>query len=236
MDSHLLEANPIWSQTCGFSLNELLTDSVRFITQEQLAIAQAELCQVDRDLALLSAKRVHLTNRIGECMVVLAPHKKLPPEILSRIFTFLVSPPAFLPLIDKSSNVRLRLTQICSAWRRIAFATPQLWYLAFSHSPQNSTSTSRSFELANAWLTQCSFPGLSLTVPFEYIAQSLPQDRAPLDNLITRVVAPHSQRLKRLHTVSTGQGVSALLSLPAESFGSLFDFSLKIVGAYPQLW
>ncbi|KAF8635770.1 hypothetical protein AX17_003858 [Amanita inopinata Kibby_2008] len=56
----------------------------------------------------------------------LAPHKQLPPEILRQIFLFCVSDkPAKFP--QRSEEIRVSLSQVCSGWRRVALDTPQLW-------------------------------------------------------------------------------------------------------------
>lgn len=56
----------------------------------------------------------------------LAPQKRLPPEILSEIFLFATDgKPASFPL--QRDTIRLRLTQVCGRWRRLALNTTHLW-------------------------------------------------------------------------------------------------------------
>ena len=61
---------------------------------------------------------------IGRCKVALAPHKKLPPDVLRSIFHFCNEGEMKFPL---SKRGVLRITHVCSAWRQLALETPSLW-------------------------------------------------------------------------------------------------------------
>ncbi|TFK64451.1 hypothetical protein BDN72DRAFT_730455, partial [Pluteus cervinus] len=54
-----------------------------------------------------------------------APHEHLPFEILSDIFLLCAAERLSLPPLK--SEPRLLITSVCSAWREVALATPQLW-------------------------------------------------------------------------------------------------------------
>lgn len=75
----------------------------------------ALLRQREQDLAALTSLRC-----------ALAPHNKLPPEILSEIFQHYVCEPVLVSAQKGSVSPRV-LTQVCSKWRAIAFATQSLW-------------------------------------------------------------------------------------------------------------
>jgi len=69
-----------------------------------------------------------LTAEITEYRISLAPHKKLPPEILGRIFQYCIADKTVIPpLLHENLGDLLRLCHICSYWRRVALGTPTLW-------------------------------------------------------------------------------------------------------------
>jgi hypothetical protein len=69
-----------------------------------------------------------LTAKITECRISLAPHKKLPPEILGRIFQYCIADKTVIPpLLHENLGDLLHLCHICSLWRRVALGTPTLW-------------------------------------------------------------------------------------------------------------
>ena len=82
-----------------------------------------------RNILLTSRKqKEEVVDLIGRCEVALAPHKKLPPDVLRSIFHFSNETPPKFPLSKHvTSSCLLRITHVCSAWRRLALETPTLW-------------------------------------------------------------------------------------------------------------
>jgi len=85
---------------------------------------------VDGDLR----QREEAVDLIGRCKIALAPHKRLPPDVLRSIFRFFGEPRVQFPLglkkRDTNIDQDLRLlciTRVCSAWRQLALETPALW-------------------------------------------------------------------------------------------------------------
>ncbi|KAG6860836.1 hypothetical protein C0995_006973 [Termitomyces sp. Mi166 len=71
-----------------------------------------------------------LSKHVHILQVTLAPHRKLPKDILLRIFKFL-SPIAVeedeMPLPPVTSEVPWTLGQVCRAWRQLSRSIPELW-------------------------------------------------------------------------------------------------------------
>ena len=83
---------------------------------------------VDGDLR----RREETVDVIGRCKIALAPHKRLPPNILRSIFHFCGEARAQFPLASKCRGIDqdlrlLRITHVCSAWRQLALEMPALW-------------------------------------------------------------------------------------------------------------
>ncbi|KAF8216828.1 hypothetical protein K438DRAFT_1543592, partial [Mycena galopus ATCC 62051] len=70
------------------------------------------------DDALISAQ-------IQSYRIALAPHKKLPPEVLAIIFVNCVGTPIILPPSPKEPALALAGT--CRSWRSIILNVPNLW-------------------------------------------------------------------------------------------------------------
>ncbi|KAI1791303.1 hypothetical protein LXA43DRAFT_435557 [Ganoderma leucocontextum] len=64
----------------------------------------------------------------------LLPVSKLPPELLTRVFEFAASPSTidnyrqFQSQHSELADPVVNLARVCSSWRAIALASPQLWY------------------------------------------------------------------------------------------------------------
>ena len=66
---------------------------------------------------------------VARCKVALAPHRKLPGDILRCIFAFHAQESIYLPFLIKRDMLRTAvvLTHVCSLWRCIALSSPELW-------------------------------------------------------------------------------------------------------------
>ncbi|KAJ7138092.1 hypothetical protein C8R44DRAFT_547135, partial [Mycena epipterygia] len=78
------------------------------------------------------ADRMNLQEYVDGCRGVLAPVRRLPPEILCEIFMAYSSPStqARTPADEKkkiSKSDVLLVSHVCTQWRIIALGTPRLW-------------------------------------------------------------------------------------------------------------
>lgn len=86
-----------------------------------------------RDAEQLLEEPRRLRELIDRCKVALAPHRKLPEDVLRCIFALHVEPQQGIHIpFKRSSNGELVtpalvLTHVCSLWRRIALSSPELW-------------------------------------------------------------------------------------------------------------
>ncbi|KAJ6596226.1 hypothetical protein DFH09DRAFT_1357370 [Mycena vulgaris] len=156
--SPTLEALASWK-------NDLLPSSQAVIARAALLDAETELLQINDDIRVPEERRSALLPRLAVYRVAMAPHKKLPADILSHIFTLCAPRPADLYQITCTvcqKDVRLILCQICSHWRSVALDTLKLW----SDVDVNfgRTNITRILEVLNVWLSRSRGCPLSLKV------------------------------------------------------------------------
>lgn len=93
---------------------------------------EEEIRRVSSVLAQLQGEYRALQEFIGTHQAFLTPARRVYPEVWAEIFKYCPrgSRHHRFPEVEDSFDPRegpLVLTQVCSAWRRIAIATPQLW-------------------------------------------------------------------------------------------------------------
>ncbi|KAF8346061.1 hypothetical protein F5887DRAFT_1282065 [Amanita rubescens] len=90
--------------------------------------SEEEEAYIRNVLLVARQQKEEVVDLIGRCEVALAPHKKLPPDVLRSIFHFSNQTRAEFPLSKRGVGLRLlRITHVCSAWRQLALETPALW-------------------------------------------------------------------------------------------------------------
>jgi hypothetical protein len=111
----------------------MLRDLERQIVQDLISETQAgisslddNISQLESDLDTLRARRTYNIERVQKLRVAIAPHRRVPPEILGQIFLHSVhgKPVDLRPNIYSQHRV---LTQICSRWRKVALRERALW-------------------------------------------------------------------------------------------------------------
>ncbi|EPQ51086.1 hypothetical protein GLOTRDRAFT_25099, partial [Gloeophyllum trabeum ATCC 11539] len=70
-------------------------------------------------------RRESLVSSITRCKSVLAPIRRLPPEILGRVFFFALPEVDYVPM--RKDAAPMLLTHVCKFWRDVAMFTPDLW-------------------------------------------------------------------------------------------------------------
>ena len=109
---------------------------------------------------------------IARCKIALAPHQKLPPDVLRSIFHFCKETHVEFPLSKRDTDLRLlHITHVCSAWRRLALETPALWsgvgILLSSTDPSRHRKASLSS--ARQWFTRAQNMPRSLLIDLTWL-------------------------------------------------------------------
>ncbi|KAF5348993.1 hypothetical protein D9758_012738 [Tetrapyrgos nigripes] len=85
---------------------------------------EAEIHRLNAAIIVLQNKQELLHSRIEQCRSLLAPIRRIPPELLARIFSFACSKSE---ATDKLDCPAVRLSQVCKGWRELTHTTPSLW-------------------------------------------------------------------------------------------------------------
>ncbi|PBK88347.1 hypothetical protein ARMGADRAFT_901100, partial [Armillaria gallica] len=100
-------------------------------SQPKLCEYDAEIEALEETLAYLKKGRADLAHTISVYKTYLAPIRRLPVELLRKIFseacTFVEFPIDGAREIQSPSQIPLRIASVCSYWRDICLSFPQLW-------------------------------------------------------------------------------------------------------------
>ncbi|KAJ7632141.1 hypothetical protein FB45DRAFT_494498 [Roridomyces roridus] len=144
-------------QLCATPLAELAR------LEEEIGAQQARLDDLQKSYRRLKIK-------VDAHMALLSPVRSLPPELLQLIF--LVALPSDRNAVMHSSEAPLLLGRVCSGWRKIAFATPELWSslhivcppMDYSDLPSTLMRVQRRAEAAEQWLNRSGACPLSVSI------------------------------------------------------------------------
>ncbi|KAF9458864.1 hypothetical protein BDZ94DRAFT_1172792, partial [Collybia nuda] len=95
--------------------------------QNNLDFLNANITQLQGVLDALTKRRAQSIARIDKLKAKLAPHQKIPPEILAKIFTHCVNSEIVELRFPNRCSLPWTLGHICSRWRQVALAEPLLW-------------------------------------------------------------------------------------------------------------
>lgn len=112
--------------------NDVLPDAAQDEAKALLLHAEHDVKRLDRAIipvdkpsALKSYRmeRMRAIQNIQSFRMVIAPHRKLPPEILAEVFHYCINP----QIKVRSRPFAVPLDFVCSKWRQVALGTPDLW-------------------------------------------------------------------------------------------------------------
>lgn len=201
------------------------------LARTQLPGIEAGLQHLQCELPLILANRMRAVDRRDRYRAAVAPHKFLPEELVREILVWAITDPVAIPAETGLRDIRMSVSQVCSTWRSIIIATPELWK-DFEISYTTQASELRATRLANRWLPRCGdFP-----LTFNAIRKSEPHIPHPeadtltisqKDYVVNNFIAPHARRLKELRVIFSLSSAEKLLALP-DSFDILQKLHLTI--------
>jgi len=202
-------------------------DSEAYISNSEAdpAVLNARLAAAQTTLDEPLNQRMELTAKIASYRIGIAPHKKLPPELLSDIFRYCVPGPVSLP--QQLHAVPVLLCQICSTWRTVALETPMLWNaieVDFGK-VQGDPQAVRLLAVAKTWIARSGMSTpLSIQIHIDQCTQiSLNMARLnPIDDLIIAYI----NRLHKINLLMCPSFFEPLCRLPGGSAKLLKDLSL----------
>jgi hypothetical protein len=85
-----------------------------------------EIERIDDEIKRLTSRRNELQSFVDAHRQLLSPIRRLPPEVLQKIFVGCLPEPPSYPAMH-SLVAPVLLGRICSGWRAIAYGTAELW-------------------------------------------------------------------------------------------------------------
>jgi len=139
--------------------SHFVSESQARMIYDTISSARADISQLDSEITRLDAVLDGLTRKRDALqiyayshMALVAPIKRLPPELLSKIFHhYNYGNNESYSRLDLNT-VPLLLSSVCSKWRTIALSTPWLW-ASFTLTIQQKYLESDA-KLANTWLAR----------------------------------------------------------------------------------
>ncbi|KAJ7439118.1 hypothetical protein FB451DRAFT_1151836, partial [Mycena latifolia] len=167
-----------------------------------------------------------LEREIFSLRAMLAPYKKLPPELLTEIFLFCSAPPVALP--PKPDEPLLALTQVCSAWRELALQASELWATISVSLTEEETDLWRIAGIAEQWISRAgtAYP-LSITVECSGLYAHVICENPELASALVLLIVSHAQRLRHLDLAFPTAALLPLFELPPGAFPCLETVSLR---------
>ncbi|THU97231.1 hypothetical protein K435DRAFT_663014, partial [Dendrothele bispora CBS 962.96] len=92
---------------------------------QSLSRSQEDLQSLEMQILHLQSQREQLQTRVHHLNSLLAPIRRLPPELLLKIFR--ICCPASIISIDCVDSPVLVISQVCTGWRDLVHNTPILW-------------------------------------------------------------------------------------------------------------
>ncbi|KAJ2918424.1 hypothetical protein MD484_g2014, partial [Candolleomyces efflorescens] len=200
--------------------NDLLPDdelkelnAQRTLIQEQLDAIQALLArQTLQDGSTPNSssapvtpgrrRRKQLLAELSAYDTILAPHKRLPAELLSQIFILAYPDATFIPIQRGCSPVIL--SHVCSRWRSIALETPELWAdLVLRFAAYTLLEPPQAIDVAEEWFRRGGdrIPKSLILIDQLRWSTSKWDKRELLLSVISRLVIPLAPTLGRLQLV-----------------------------------
>ena len=218
------------------SHNDELPEVVKRVVRLLLFHAKNDLSLIDAESngfltipETLLSRRAQLEAQVVSYQVALAPHRRLPPEVLCEIFmqdsSEALKLPTRLPYLNQP--LHWNVSHVCSKWRRIVLEMPGLWngfeilYRAHRSSIIHVSTT----QLVTEVLQRAPISPITMDL---YLPSFV--ELACHHDPVSSCVVPHAGRLKNLRIVATSDSLKPLFTLPPGSIDALEEIDVKYWG------
>ena len=131
---------------------------------------------------------------IEDLDALLSPIKRMPPEIMARIFEFCGDIGARGPHAEPSKRAPLLLGSVCRSWRALSLAIPRLWTTLYLKLPTTGLFTKYE-DILQAWLERSRPFSVSLWLWNDFLTDDIP---VPFLRKVTDAIADNSDRWKAI--------------------------------------
>ncbi|KAF9523299.1 hypothetical protein CPB83DRAFT_863028 [Crepidotus variabilis] len=148
-----------------------ITEIKQYVAEvrQKISLFDDRAAELEAALQELYTKRSQLSEIATAHAALISPVRRLPPEILQLIFVFCLS--STRNAVMHASEAPVLLGRVCSEWRRISLATPEVWSslhivppnVNFSNPASSSSRFQRKKDLIEMWLTRSGACPLSVS-------------------------------------------------------------------------
>lgn len=176
-------------------------DTQRDEVRSLLVEPKAELAAVENDIDDLQARLADCQRRKRELIsyvedlgALLSPIRRMPPEIMARIFEFCGDIGARGPHAEPSKRAPLLLGSVCRSWRALSLAIPRLWTTLYLRLPTSGPFVKQQ-EILQAWLERSRPFPISLWLWNDFLTDDIP---VSFLRKLTETLAENSDRWKAI--------------------------------------
>ncbi|KAF9469260.1 hypothetical protein BDZ94DRAFT_367322 [Collybia nuda] len=207
--------------------NIVLFDTEKYLIHSRITDTRREIETLDEKIFHLQSVRARKLSRIAKLKAMISPIRELPGEIIAVIFSAFTSGTVTIEKeMDTLSMEPWNLSQVCSKWRAVALATPQLWNDArvVYNLPQQRDLVILTQKLA----TFFSHSGTSL-LSLEVLAHAFHRKHSnSLYETITELLAPCYHRLQHI-SFEPAEYISRLFYLPNYNMKYLETIEMRML-------
>ncbi|KAK6996980.1 hypothetical protein R3P38DRAFT_3407135 [Favolaschia claudopus] len=199
-----------------------------------------EIAELHNAIDVLLTEKATLRSYIQAHRTLVAPIRRIPPEILSEIFE------ACLPnernCVMSSAEAPMLLGRVCSSWRTLSLSTPSLWCRLHIVEPMLNTDAlaahiireqmyARRVEAARAWLERsCQCPlSISLTGSDRRATANTPQSSGTAG--ILQALIPFASRWENISLRASHAALECLSNLSEQDVPLLTRLHIDRVGS-----
>ncbi|KAJ7167010.1 hypothetical protein C8R46DRAFT_1351205 [Mycena filopes] len=178
--------------------------------------AEQETARMDQEIRDIESRRLELHRVLRIYRRALAPHKTLPVEILREIFGFCGGTANLNDIAAlQSKDIRPALCGVCSRWRAVALATPELWSdvrvnLGDVRVNLGHRNPAQLLTALNLWLSRAGLHPVTLNIIGSQTLVKDSPERARIDQLIVE----YSGRFRSLSLNSLPLGSTLFTTSP----------------------
>ncbi|KAH7884471.1 hypothetical protein F5I97DRAFT_1458677 [Phlebopus sp. FC_14] len=176
-------------------------DDQRDEVRTLLAKPRAELEVVENNIGRLQARltdlqqrKRELTSYVDDLDALLSPIKRMPPEIMARVFDFCGDVHVRGPHCEPNKRAPLLLGSVCRSWRNLSLAMPRLWTALYLNLP-TCGNFEKQEDILHAWLQRSRPFPISLWLWNNFLTDDVPDTFL---RKLTRVISENTDRWKAI--------------------------------------
>lgn len=172
-------------------------DHVRSLLTEpkaELEAVEEDITRLQARLADIQRRKRELTSYVEDLGALLSPIKRMPPEIMARVFDFCGDIHARGPHCEPSRRAPLLLGSVCRSWRSLSLALPRLWTALYLDLPTSGT-LDKQEEILHAWIHRSRPFPISLWLWNDFLTDDVP---VPFLRPLSRIIADNAERWRAI--------------------------------------